>query len=946
LTDPTDSVELSMDPGHGKPQEEMVPKNATWVNMTCWPANNKPGEPPHQKHPYQSWVGTPAVAVFLNDPDTKKWYVAYKDGGYGGPTQAKPYHIAVQLKHPYTLTHFTISTSTDKPERDPKAWAIQGSNTGKDGDWTDIYRCNATGRKDSPFRLYPRNETLLYTSFTSEQMYQAVSAEDVKTLAGKLKGKTIAKADFASQAKPYTWFRFVSTAAFNGNTMRVRDPANPPGFSLGQLEFFGTTTAKVAAVAKKGTTPGETKTIPKAAPKLVVPTKVDAKALAALPAIGQAELRKAISLDGEWDIEPGGMGGAPAKFTHKIPVPGLVDLATPSMGGAEAFWYRKKFTVSAPLPGSAVLKVFKAKYSTQVTLNGKVLGEHKFNFTPGFFDAAPALKDGENELLIRVGGSPAATPKPIQWGYDDEKRRYISGIYDSVELILSGAPHILRVQAVPDIYNEVVTVHTTMRGGAGASDTRVHLTVREVNSKKVVGENDCIIKASGDPERSGVATLKVSGCHLWSPEDPFLYELEVRGEGDAIKTKFGMRTFTLDRESGYAQLNGKTYFMRGTNITLFRFFEDPQRDNKPWDEAWVRKLYTSFKDVHWNSFRFSICQAPEKWYELADEMGFLVQDEYPIWKMFPTGDEFTTAGLVEEYTEWIQERWNHPSVVIWDSNNETPASCTREALHKVRKMDFSDRPWDNGWQEADRPGDAYEAHEYHYKDSLFRLAYLGRVPKAPKGNKDKNPVILNEYGWLWLNRDGSPTTLTRELYGAMSPGISNQQRLRVYAKLLAAETEFWRHGRELAAVHEFCGLGYSRPDGQTSDHWADIGKLTWDPDFYTYVRDAFAPVGIMIDAYEPAYVIGSNQVFPISVINDLYTSWKGSVRLRITRDGKTVLEKIQPCKVAELGATNLDFAMKIPAAGNYELEATLIKGSEPPVRSVRDFKAAATVSDR
>jgi hypothetical protein len=943
LTDPTDSVELSMDPGQGKPQEEMVPKNATWVNMTCWPANMKPGEPPHQKHPYQSWVGTPAVAVFLNDPDNKKWYVSFCDGGYGGPTEAAPYHIAVQLKHAYTLTHFTIASSTDKPERDPKTWAIQGSNTGKDGDWVDIVRCNATGRDDSPFRVYPRSEVLLYTCFTSDEMYKVVSAEDVKSLAAKLKGKTITKADYA-KPKPYTWFRFVSAAAFNGNTMEVPDPTNPAGFSLGQIEFFGTTTEKVEAVAKKGAKAGGGRGWTNAPPRNVVTTTVAAAALAALPAIGKGELRKVISLDGEWDIQPGDLGSAPAQFQHKIPVPGLVDLATPAIGGAQAYWYHKKFTVAGPLPGTAVLKVYRAMYGTQVTLNGKVLGEHAFNFTPGLFDAAPALKVGENELLIRVGSYPS--PKPIQSGYDDEKRQYISGIYDSVELILTGAPHILRVQAVPNLGSKTVTVHTYMRGGAGAKDTRVHLTVREAKTQKVVGENDCVIKAGAEAERTGVATLKVDGCRLWSPEDPFLYEVEVRGEADVIKTKFGMRSFSFDAETGFALLNGKTYFMRGSNICLFRFFEDPLRGNKPWDEAWIRKMYTQFKDMYWNSFRFSICQPPTRWYELADEMGFLVQDEYPIWKMFPDGSEFTTDGLVLEYTEWMQERWNHPCVVVWDANNETPATCTAEATRKVRGLDFSDRPWDNGWQTPARPGDTFEAHEYHFKDSLFRIGYLGRVPKAPKGNKEKNPVVLNEYGWLWLNRDGSPTTLTRELYGAMSPGVSNKERLRIYAKLLAAETEFWRHGREVAAVHEFCALSYSRGDGQTSDHWADIEKLTWDPDFYTYVRDAFAPVGIMIDAYDPAYVIGAEQAFPISVINDLHQPWVGSVRLRIVKDGKTVVEKTQPCKVEALGATRLDFTLKIPDAGDYELEAALVKGSEPPVRSVRDFKAAATVSSR
>ena len=944
LTDPEDDIAASEPPPPDARMDQLKPTNADWVKMTFDPCS-PPGAVPHQDSPYTSWVGTPAASVFSNDPDNKKWYVSFCDGGDGGPTEAKPYFVAVQLKHPYTLTHFTIASSTDKPERDPKTWAVQGSNTGTDGDWVDIYRCNATSRDDSPFRVYPRSEVMLFTSFTTEEMYKVVTAEDVKSLAAKLKGKTIKKADFA-KPQTYNWFRCVSAAAFNDNTMEVPDPSNPAGFSLGQLEFFGTTTEKVEAVVKKGAEASGKRGWTNAAPKIVAVTTVPATELSALPAIGKDDLRKVISLDGEWEIEPGGMDNAPAAFTHKIPVPGLKDLATPGMGDAQAFWYHKKFTVAGPLPGSAILKVYRAMFGTKVILNGKPVGDHVFNFTPGLFDIAPALKVGENDLLIRIGGSPACTPKPIQSGWDDEKRQYIPGIYDSVEVILSGAPHILRVQAVPNIDSKTVTVHTYMRGGEGVKNTRVHITVREVKTKEVVGENDCIIQAANTAERTGVATVKVDGCHLWSPEDPFLYELEVRGEGDMITTKFGMRSFTFDAETGFALLNGKTYFMRGSNITLFRFFEDPQRGNKPWDEAWVRKLYTQFKDVYWNSFRFSISQPPEKWYQLADEMGFLVQDEYPIWKMFPDGSEFTTDGLVLEYTEWVQERWNHPCVVIWDANNETPATCTAQATHKVRGLDFSDRPWDNGWQAAERPGDTFEAHEYHYKDSLFRMAYLGRVPKGIHGNKEKNPVILNEYGWLWLNRDGSPTTLTRELYGAMCPGFSNEQLLRVYAKLLAAETEFWRHGRNCAAVMEFCGLGYSRGDGQTSDHWADLEQLKWDPDFYTYVRDSFAPVGIMIDAYDPAYVIGAEQAFPVSVINDLESTWDGSVRLRILKDGQPIAEKTQVCKVDGFGATQLDFTMKIPEAGDYVLEAALIKGSERPVCSVRDFKAAATVTNR
>ena len=139
--------------------------------------------------------------IFWNIPADKKWYVSFHDGGYGGPTVAAPYFIAVQLKTPHTLTHFTVTTSQDVLTRDPKAWSIQGSNTGKPNDWTDIYRCKATDRKSSPFRVHPRSETTLYTSFTSAKMAKSVSARDLKKLTKKLGDKVIKKADFARPKK-------------------------------------------------------------------------------------------------------------------------------------------------------------------------------------------------------------------------------------------------------------------------------------------------------------------------------------------------------------------------------------------------------------------------------------------------------------------------------------------------------------------------------------------------------------------------------------------------------------------------------------------------------------------------------------------------------------------------------------------------------------------------
>jgi hypothetical protein len=144
----------------------------------------------------------------------------------------------------------------------------------------------------------------------------------------------------------------------------------------------------------------------------------------------------------------------------------------------------------------------------------------------------------------------------------------------------------------------------------------------------------------------------------------------------------------------------------------------------------------------------------------------------------------------------------------------------------------------------------------------------------------------------------------------------------------------------------FCALGYSRPGNQprpeggaTSDHWLDVEKLVWEPEFYTYVRDAFAPVGIMIDAWAEEYSPGARVEFPIALINDLYEDWQGTVRLRLLREGKVLREKTEAWVVPALGSRRLSFALSLPRElGAYQVEAALLKPGCDPVRSLRDFK--------
>jgi hypothetical protein len=696
-------------------------------------------------------------------------------------------------------------------------------------------------------------------------------------------------------------------------------------------------------------------------------------ALAAAESPSAAGDRRVISLDGDWQIAEEKLDHVPTVFDRTAPVPGLVDMASPSFvepgprvkdrsarqqkdPRRNAFWYRRTFQLDGPVPEVATLKIGKAMFGTRVFLNGSAVGDHWPCFTPGLFDVRGTLKTGKNELLVRVGADRDAVASRAQSGYDGEKSRYIPGIYDSVELILSGTPRIVRVQAVPDIENKSVAIHAWVRHASVPAAATLHFTVREASSGRTVGEADCAIPAGGRGiEQQGQATIAVRHCRLWSPEDPFLYELETRGTADRLKTRFGMRSFRFDPATGRAMLNGRPYFMRGSNVTAYRFFEDSQRGDKPWREEWVRRLHRAFRDMHWNSLRYCIGFPPEAWYRIADEEGFLIQDEFPVWYCFPQPGDLDGDELAAEYREWMQERWNHPCVVLWDGCNETYAPETGKAIRKVRGLDFSNRPWDNGWGTPVEAGDSDEAHPYHFifgPNQPFRMPALASDPGAKAGlliaqpfaaekERRKNAIVINEYGGLWLNRDGTPTTLSRPVYEyLLGPNSTTAQRRQLYARDMAAITEFFRSHRQAAAVLHFCALAYSRPDGQTSDHWADVERLDWDPAFHACVRDAFAPVGLMIDFWADECLGGTALKLPVAIINDLDSAWRGPVTLRLTRDGKTLIEKTQDGKVEALGRAVFSFQLNLPAvSGNYQVVAELPGVDGKPVHSLRDFEA-------
>jgi len=679
--------------------------------------------------------------------------------------------------------------------------------------------------------------------------------------------------------------------------------------------------------------------------------------------------RRVISLDGTWEIAEGAMDSIPASFAHKAPVPGLVDMAEPVFAEVgkkserrQAFWYRRTFTLDSAIPPVAILKIHKARYGTKVWLNGRVAGEHLPCFTPALLDVKKFLKGSgqQNELIIRVGADRESRPTDVPSGWDFEKYLYIPGIYDSVELILSGTPHVVNVQTVPNLAKSSVRVLVTLRSSGEIRMFSLYLTVREATSGREVGREQANPAMGKNEEKTFDLTVPIKDCHLWSPEDPFLYELEVSTQFDKVKVRFGMRSFRFDATTGRAILNGKPYFMRGTNVCAYRFFEDAERGDKPWRAEWVRRLHRQFKSMNWNSIRYCIGFPPERWYDIADEEGFLIQDEFPIWLLDKAPENPVSEKIIPEYTEWMRERWNHACVVIWDAQNESRTPETGKALMAVRELDLSNRPWDNGWAEPQTDKDCVEAHPYlmsglfnaSWGNAKFKsmkdMATVSGIPSLQAAQRKlKVPIIINEYAWMWLNRDGTTTCLTGPVYEKLlGPNSTVEQRREFYARCLAAKTEFWRAHRECAGVLHFCGLGYSRagdkprPEGgATSDHFIDLENLTFEPSFEKYVRDAFSPVGLMIDFWGQDLNAGQEYQFKVFVINDLYSNWKGPVRLRIMSAGQTVFEQDKDSRVDALGREVLSFTTKIPEkAGDYQLVAELDRADDAVVRSLRDFK--------
>ena len=714
--------------------------------------------------------------------------------------------------------------------------------------------------------------------------------------------------------------------------------------------------------------------------------------------------RTTISLNGEWDFDQTELAFPPRKYTRKIPVPGLVHLARPKISQYEKFfkkpdgvelveqfnflerdytpmynWYKRKVFIDEKFKDEQLfLTIKKSQYVTRVFVNRHEVGASMECYTPMDFNITSAVKYGsDNEILIQVGDR-AWLPSEAAGGTDKEKVHYLPGIWDDVFITATGKMRVDKVLFLPSLAKGLVTVKTLVRslyppqmlyGDKMKDSCKIEYCVKEKTTGRIVGKKMIEGEAKRDNRTYFETSISLDNPKAWTPDSPFLYEGEVSVYDqdelvDRYSVNFGMRDFS--RKGKFFTLNGDKFYLRGSNITLQRFFEDPDCQALAWDREWVKKLMVDLpKSIDWNAMRICVGIVPDFWYDLCDEYGIVLQNEWLYWQNHGWDEQ-----VRKEYTNWVWSDGNHPSIVIWDAINENWDSYIGNTLiPKLKELDPT-RIWDAGYMTSDQMGTNDEMDEPHpyraltlmhsselndyFKNNPYNLGALHENWVGFSSILDAGvPQLVNEYGWIWLWRDGRPSKLTLNNYNYyLGENATPEQCRELQAYWLELETDWLRSERSVGGILAFCHL--TNNYGFTGDWFInDIKDLEPSPAF-RWFKHCFAPSAVFIDLADRRYTKhleplkpGSDLVFNLVGVNDLNKESSGKVLLKLLDEKGTIISTQEESIVIEpFGKRLQPCLLKLPSkSGGYLLIAEYHeKGRAKPVLSRRYLKVGDAVT--
>ncbi len=442
------------------------------------------------------------------------------------------------------------------------------------------------------------------------------------------------------------------------------------------------------------------------------------------------------NLNGLWDyaITPASVD-KPPPFAGKILVPFSPESALSGVmarfDGNSKLWYHRTFSVPAAWRGRRLRLHFGAvDWRCRVWVNGHEIGEHQGGYDAFTFDITDALRgNGAEDMVVCVSDPTDDGDQPR--GKQSLKPEGIfytptSGIWQTVWLEPVPEVCIDRLRLTPDIDAHALRLRVAV------SSFLDNLQVEAVASAGA-GE---VARITGAANTELV--LNLPHPHLWSPDDPFLYDLKVTLKDghkvlDSVSSYFGMRKIALradDQGITRIALNNKFIFELGA---LDQGFWPDGIYTAPTDAA-LRYDFEFLKRAGFNLVRMHVKVEQARGYYWCDKLGLLV------WQDMPSGNNATAASRQEfeiELQHMIRELYNHPAIVQWDLFNEGWGQFDTGSLTKWIKAVDPSRLVDDasGWTDM-RVGDLVDMHSYPGPDS-----------PAPEPHR---AAVLGEFGGLGL----------------------------------------------------------------------------------------------------------------------------------------------------------------------------------------------------
>jgi len=462
------------------------------------------------------------------------------------------------------------------------------------------------------------------------------------------------------------------------------------------------------------------------------------------------------NLNGLWEYAIRTTGTAePAKFDGSILVPFAVESSLSgvqkTVGQENELWYKRSFTISPKWKNKKVLLHFGGvDWKSDIWLNDIKIGTHKGGYSPFNINITHFLnKTGEQKLIVRVWDPTEAGFQPRGKQTSQPKGIWytaVTGIWQTVWLEAVPDKYITNIKSVPDIDKDLINIRIETEGTTKAE----YFEAKILEGSRVI--------ASGKASASEAVDISVPDPELWSPDSPFLYDLQINliCNGvvvDQVKSYFAMRKISTQRdENGIVrlQLNNKDYFMLGP---LDQGWWPDGLYTAPSDEALKYDLQKT-KDFGFNMIRKHVKVEPARWYSHCDHLGILVWqdmpsgDRSPQWQMhqYFTGNEFIRSEESEtnyrnEWRDIINSLYSNPCIICWVPFNESWGQFkTKEIVEWTKTYDPGRLVNPASGGNHFPVGDLLDLHNYPNPKMYL---YDGQ-----------RPTVLGEYGGIGLAVEG------------------------------------------------------------------------------------------------------------------------------------------------------------------------------------------------